>query len=84
MVPGILTVSTATLSLAATVNTTVWLWDDVVNSTVVSLAVKLLIDGFWSSTLLILIDTVSVTLLPAVSLTVNVSVSLLLPKPKSS
>ena len=63
---------------------TVCVWDEVLSSTEVSSAEKLLMDGFWSSLLLMLIVTVSVTELLAVSVTVNVRVSLEEPKLKSS
>ena len=68
------------MSLATTVNVTVCVFDDVLSSTEVSFAVKLLIAGFWSSVLLTTISIVSVLLLPAVSVTVAVNVSLVLPK----
>ena len=58
---------------------TVCVCEDVLSSTVVSSAEKLLMDGFWSSALLILIVTVSVTELLAVSVTVNVKVSVASP-----
>ena len=84
VVPGRLTLLTATLSVATTVKVTVCVCDEVLSSTEVSSAEKLLIDGFWSSLLLMLIVTVSVTELLAVSVTVNVRVSLEEPKLKSS
>ena len=80
VVPGRLTLWIATLSLTTAVNVTVCVCELVANVTLVSSAPKLLIDGFWSSLLVILIVTVSVTLFPAVSLTVNVNVSLDEPK----
>ena len=57
------------------VNDTVWLCDEVVNETVVSSAVKLLIDGLWSSVFLIVMLSVWVDWLPAASLTVTVKLS---------
>ena len=59
---------------------TVWVCDEVVNETLVSSAVKLVIDGLALSALLIAIVTLDVELLPAASVTVTVNVSLLLPK----
>ena len=78
--PGILTFDTLTLSVAETENVTVLLWSLVLSSIVVSSAVKLLIDGLWSSLFVILISISSVILLPAASVTVAVNVSLLFPK----
>ena len=80
VVPGRLTLFMATLSLTTAVNVTVCVCDEVLSSTVVSSAEKLLIDGSWSSALLILIVTVSVIELLAVSVTVSVKVSVASPK----
>ena len=55
---------------------TVCVCELVAKVTLVSFAPKLLIAGFWSSLLVILIVSVSVTLFPAVSVTVKVNVSL--------
>ena len=73
--PGRPTVLIATLSLTTAVKVTVWVCDEVLRSTVVSSTEKLVIDGSWSSALLILIVTVSVIELLAVSVTVSVTVS---------
>ena len=59
---------------------TVCVCDEVLSSTLVSSAPKLPIDGFWSSVLLIETVIVWVALLPAASVAVAVSVSLLFPK----
>ena len=59
---------------------TVCVCDEVLSSTLVSSAPKLVIDGFWSSVLLIETVIVWVALLPAASVAVAVSVSLLFPK----
>ena len=80
VVPGTETDETPTLSVATTVKVTVWLWAEVFNSTVVSSAVKLLIAGLWSSLFVTLISISSVILLPAVSVTVAVKVSPVVPK----
>ena len=80
VVPGTETDDTPTLSVATTVNVTVWLCDDVLSSTVVSSAVKLLIAGLWSSLFVTLISISSVILLPAVSVTVAVKLSVVFPK----
>ena len=77
--PGRLTLLIATLSLTVTVNDTVCSCDEVLSSTVVSLALTVQ-DGAWSSALLILMVIVSVTELLALSVTVTVNVSLLSPK----
>ena len=77
VVPGTETDDTPTLSVATTKS--VWLWADF-NSTVVSSAVKLLIAGLWSSLFVTLISISSVILLPAVSVTVAVKVSQVVPK----
>ena len=79
VVPGRLTLLIATLSLTTAVKVTVCVCDEVLRSTDVSFAEKLLIDGSWSSALLILIVTVSVIELLAVSVTVNVNVSVASP-----
>ena len=73
---------TVSLSLTETVNVTVSDWSLVFSSILLLVAfeVKPLILGGWLSTLLILTVRVSVTLLPAVSVTVAVNVSLLSPK----
>ena len=80
LVPGILTLLTPTLSVATTVNVTVWLCDEVVRATEVSSAVKLVIAGLALSALLILIVISWEDELPAASVTVTVNVSLLFPK----
>jgi len=64
-----------TLSLTEAVKVTVWLCEDVLRSTVVSSALKLLIDGLWSSLFVIVIVTDCVEILLAVSLTDNVRLS---------
>ena len=69
-----------TLSLTTVVKVTVWDWELVVNETLVSSALKLVIVGFWSSVLVILIVIVSVAVFPAASLTLNVKESVLDPK----
>ena len=69
-----------TLSLTTAVKVTVWVWELVVNETLVSSAPKLVIVGFWSSVLVIVIVIVSVAVFPAASLTLNVSVSVFEPK----
>ena len=56
---------------------------EVVDNVIVSLVAsvdELLITGFWSSTLLIVIVILSVTLLPAASATVSVRLSVFDPK----
>ena len=83
VVPRRVTLFTPTLSLTTAVKVTVWVCDEVLGSTVVSLAEKLLIDGSSSSTI-ILIVTVSVAVRLELSVTVAVNVSLLLPKLRSS
>ena len=80
VVPGRETVLMATLSLATTVKARVADWTLVVNATVPELTEKLVIVGFWSSTLLTVIFKVSLTELLFVSVTVNVNVSVVLPK----
>ena len=79
-VPGNETVLIATLSLATTVKARVIDWTLVVNATVAELTEKLVIVGFWSSTLLTVILKVSLVELLFVSVTVNVKVSVVLPK----
>ena len=79
VVPGRVTLFTPTLSPTTAVKVTVWVCDEVLSSTVVSSAPKLLMDGSSSSTLLILIVIVSVAVRLELSVTVAVNVSLLLP-----
>ena len=55
-------------------------WSLVFNATLVVSAEKLLIDGFWSSVLVILIVTDWLEVLPAASPTLSVKLSLLEPK----
>ena len=73
---------TVSLSLTETVNVTVSDWSLVLSSILllVALEAKLVMLGGWLSTLLILTVRASVTLLPVVSVTVAVNVSLLSPK----
>ena len=78
-VPGNETVLIATLSLATTVKARV-MTDLIVIATVDELTEKLVIVGFWSSTLLTVILKVSLVELLFVSVTVNVKVSIVLPK----
>ena len=80
VVPGIVTDEIPTLSVATTVNVTVWDCDEVVRATEVSSAEKLVIDGLALSAFVILTVISSVVLLPAASVTVAVNVSLELPK----
>ena len=80
VVPGKLTLWMATLSVATSVNVTVWVSSEDLSSTEVSSALKLLIVGTWSSILLRLIVIVSVAVFPAPSTTVAVRVSLWSPK----
>ena len=61
-------------------NVTVSVWSLVLTVIVELLALRLLITGFSSSPLVILIVIVSVTLFPAASATVNVGVSVAEPK----
>ena len=77
--PGRLTLFIATLSLTVTVNDTTCVCDEVLSSTLLSLALILQV-GSWSSALLILIVIFCVTELLALSVTVAVNVSLLSPK----
>ena len=60
VVPGKVTLLTETLSVTTAVNVTVCVCDEVLSSTLVSSALKLLIAGSSSSVLLILIVIVSV------------------------
>ena len=69
-----------TLSVTTAVKYTVCVCAEVFTSIEVSSALKLLMDGFWSSLFEILIVTDSVELLPAASPTVKVSVSVDEPK----
>ena len=64
MVPGSPTLVTATLSVTIAVNVTVWLCDEVLSETVESSALKLVIDGSWSSLFVILTVTDCVELFP--------------------
>ena len=80
VVPGSPTEVTATLSVTMAVNVTVWLCDEVVRETVESSALKLVIDGSWSSLFVILTVTVCVELFPAASVAVAVNVSVVSPK----
>ena len=68
------------LSEALTLYVTVLVGDEVDNWKLLSLVVKLLITGAWSSALVIVIVILSVELLPAASDTVNVTTSVLDPK----
>ena len=83
--PARATLDTVSLSVTVTVKVTISVLSLVFNS--IELFVALLdndeIVGGWLSTLLILTVIVSVTLFPAVSVTVAVNVSLLSPKLKS-
>ena len=79
VVPGRVTELIPTLSLTTAVKVTVCVCDEVLSSTEVSSAPKLVMDGSSSSTLLILIVIVSVAVRLDVSVTVAVYVSLLFP-----
>ena len=81
VVPGTETDDIETLSVATTVKVTVWDCEDVLSSTVVSSAVKLLIAGLWSSLFVTLISISWVIELLAVSVTVAVNVSPVVPNP---
>ena len=83
VVPGTETVEIALLSVATTVKVTVCDWEEVLRSTLVSSALKLPIDGFWSSVLVTLTEIVWVALFPAASVAVAVKVSEVVPKLKS-
>ena len=59
---------------------TVWLWEPVVRLIVESFTVKLLIVGAWLSVLVIVMGKLSLSALPAASVTVAVSEILVVPK----
>ena len=80
MAPVTLILLIPTLSLTTAVNIIVWLCDEVVNETVESFTLKLLIDGFWSSLLVTVTVILSVELLPAASVAVNWCVTVFEPK----
>ena len=82
--PGSVTDEIATLSVATTLNEAVWVGDEVLNSIVVSSALKLWIEGATSSILLIERVICSVEVFPVLSTTVAVNASVEDPKPKSS
>ena len=78
------TLSIALLSVATTVNVTVWLWDEVLSSTVESSALTELIVGFWLSIFWTVIGRFTVDVLPAASATVIVLALVWEPNEKSS
>ena len=78
------TLSIALLSVATTVNVTVWLWDEVLSSTVESSALTELIVGFWLSIFWTVIGRFTVAVLPAASATVIVLALVWEPNEKSS
>ena len=78
--PLTLTELTALLSVAVTVYVTVWLWDEVVNETVLSLTLKVLILGLCVSDLVTVTFKVEVVEFPAVSVDVAVNVTVVFPQ----
>jgi hypothetical protein len=68
-----------TLSVAVTVNVTVWDCDPVVRETVLSFTVKALMEGAWLSVLVMVADTDEVLVFPAASPAVSVNVSVVDP-----
>jgi hypothetical protein len=81
--PPIVTLLIALLSAATTVNVTVWLWDEVLSSTVESSALTEEIVGFWLSIFNTVIGKLTEEVLPAASATVMVLALVLEPKAKS-
>ena len=71
---------TALLSLTEAVKVTVWVWEAVVKTTVLSSTPKLLMVGELSSVFTIVIVTVELDVFPALSVTIAVSVTLFEPK----
>ena len=69
-----------TLSVAVTEKVTVWYWESVETTTVLSSTVNELIVGLVSSVLLTLIFIVEVVLFPAASVAVATTLSLTVPK----
>ena len=80
MVPGKLTEAIPTLSVAVTENVTVWNWESVETTTLLSFTLNELIVGAVSSDLVTLIVTDELELFPAASVAVAVTVSLIVPK----
>ena len=70
----------ALLSLNTALNVTDWDWEDDLRSIVLSLTVKLEIEGAWSSVLVTIISIVAVEELEWLSIAVNVKLSVVSPK----
>ena len=70
----------ALLSLNTALNVTDWDWEDDLRSIVLSLTVKLEIEGAWSSVLVTIISIVAVAELEWLSIAVNVKLSVVFPK----